>query len=676
MNFTNNANIRQTLLRLLCAVGISCAVIALATAQDIPAAADGVSNDGSGLARELFRTESTRIEGGAELITIFERKDTPDGDLPLVSVLRDDLGDDRPENDRLRYIWLHTYTRPSLAQKLSALVPFLYFRTTNKGDVGKSPPPPIADLNAPSGAGGWDPVFWEVFRRALTIDPVRFAKTSILQYRQNKEDYKRTAIATTLAVLSIYEGAGGERALTQQELHDIQARLSIKDELLGGHMQPENLGRAYDRNLEKVRDQRAQNWELLRQTSERQGLVFEPLLMPDGTARHAILWVAQEDALKNRGRKWNGRFLNIKNPWADAKILSWKGYRETRWYDSEDREVAEGTPDAIKRTLVPLAIYGLENPKIPTILVDFRSNANPKMREMSKRALDDVLNGFVSVSIFGDLPLFLGKYAYDYVTAKRGIDIDQPSRLRSYAQLKLLLQLSDPLNESLEGEVSKRLESATLNPLQNDSVVEERLARAQYANLMAWAGTHTGLEKTLANDRREELVRVKHPGFGTRMGFNLAHVFTFGAYTHRETSTPDLMAKMDLKRRLDYHERYVREVAYRTNDPEIDSNSEKLKHSLAFLSQDGSDAGGKTVRAIAKIFSAAQDDDTRSLCLAGLYKINSEGAKRELLAIYRNNQVTPHWRETSARYLKLALDEGQRISKNDVRMITGITSLE
>ena len=645
-------------------------------AQNGPTPYTAGSDGGTGLARGVFRTETTPVAGGAEIVTIFERKNGPQGDLPLVSVLRDDLGDDRPENDRLRYVWLHTYTRPSAAQRLAAIVPFLYARTSNKGGIGTKPPPAIADLNRPSGLGGWNSVFWEVFRRALTNDPVRFAKTTILQYRQNREDYKRTAVATTLAVLSMYEQTTGERALSQQEFHDIQARLSVRDEILGAHMQPENLGRVYDKHVQRTRDERAQNWELLRQTSERQGLIFEPLLMPDGTARHAILWISQEDAAKDQGRKWNGRFLNIANPWNDKRVLSWTGYKEYRWYDSEDVEAAEGTPGATKRTLVPLAVYGLDNPKIPTILVDFRNNANPKMRELSKRVLDDVVNGFISVSIFGDLPLFLGKYTYDYVTGKRGIDIDQPSRLRSYAQLKLLLQLTDSMDSGLETEVAKRLESATLNPLQNDTAVEERLAREQYNNLISWASADNGLPRKIAEDRREELIRVKHPGFAVRAGLSLAHLITFGAYTHRETSTPELMAKLDLGRQLDYHERYVREVAFRTNDPEVDSNAERLRHSLAFLSQDGSNAGGKTVRAIAKIFSSSLDDDTRSLCLAGLYKINNEIAKRELLAIYRNNQVTPQWRETSARYLKLALGEGQRISKNDVRTIVGINSLE
>ena len=80
-----------------------------------------------------FRVEKIPVAGGAEIITIFARKDNfgdglRDGaaEIPLLSVMRDTLGDDRPENDRLRYVWVHSYTRASFWQKAAAFVPGLY----------------------------------------------------------------------------------------------------------------------------------------------------------------------------------------------------------------------------------------------------------------------------------------------------------------------------------------------------------------------------------------------------------------------------------------------------------------------------------------------------------------------------------------------------------------------
>ncbi len=52
---------------------------------------------------------------GAELLTIFGRLDGMRGEgrpaleVPLISIVRDTLGDSDPENDRLRYVWMLTY---------------------------------------------------------------------------------------------------------------------------------------------------------------------------------------------------------------------------------------------------------------------------------------------------------------------------------------------------------------------------------------------------------------------------------------------------------------------------------------------------------------------------------------------------------------------------------------
>lgn len=40
--------------------------------------------------------------------------------------------------------------------------------------------------------------------------------------------------------------------------------------------------------------------------------------------------------------------------------------------------------------LISLAVYGLDYPRIPARLVDFRKGLNPKSRELSRYAVDDV----------------------------------------------------------------------------------------------------------------------------------------------------------------------------------------------------------------------------------------------------------------------------------------------
>jgi len=628
-----------------------------------------------------FRVEKVRVDGGAEILTIFARPaDTSssakdkDAEIPLVSVLRDTLGDKKQENDQLRYVWMLTHTRPSRGQKVAAFVPFLYSRTTNKKSSGTDPPPPIIDLK-PSERGPWSKAFQFIFNKVILNEFGVGVKSSVLQYKQNKADYKNTAIARTLTVLSLYQNQAGssERLLKETELSDIQARLWLKDKTFGWHMQSENLTRVFDKELAKTRDIRSQNWELLRQYSEAQGLYFDPLEMPDGSARHALVWTSAADIEVNKNNNFDSRFLNIKNPWKDSDLANWKGYSQVRWFDENSREVLPDTPNATPKTLIPLAIYGLDFPKIPALLVDFRDNRNVKRREMSKRILHDITSNVLSLGQFSNLPYFLGRLSYGYITGKRGMDINQTSRMRSYSQLKLLLALDADLSKELRDEIAQRLESATLNPLENDVDVEAKLARAQYENLLAYARRPDGLPKQLDKDRREEMVKLVHSG-KQRFLYSAAHFFSFGLFTKREKATPELMAALDTRRQLDWHERNLREIAHSSAKPEIDSDVETLKRSLQFISENGAAAKEKTTRALAKIFTITDDETMRRMCVTGLYRINNSAAKKQLLAIYNNAKVTENWRNLCAHYLKLALEEGQQIATRDARMIAAIAA--
>src|ERR1043166_7009456 len=102
------------------------------------------------------------------------------------------------------------------------------------------------------------------------------------------------------------------------------------------------------------------------------------------------------------------------------------------------------------QSMIPLGLYGLDNPKIPMLLVDFRDSYNPKKREMSRRVLNDLTRNVLSVSKFGNLPFFLGRTVFDFVTGRRGMDINQPSRLQTYSQLKLFLARSEEHTSELQ----------------------------------------------------------------------------------------------------------------------------------------------------------------------------------------------------------------------------------
>ena len=623
-----------------------------------------------------FSTETIKIQGGAELVTIFYKtngtfdKTGPEESkyVPLLSVLRDTLGDETLENDRLRYVWMLTYTKPSLMQKFMAAVPFNYRRWGSKQEAGKTIPPPIADINGSSGQI-WDAILWQILRRGWAGPPGDKLKMYWGPIRQNTAEYKRTGIAEALTILSLYEQVKGEHVFTDQEMLDIKTRLGLTEKPFGGQMQRENYLRANDRGLVEGNANRGQTRELLRRFTESQGLYFEPLEMVDGSAKHAISWVFKEDLEANKDRKWEGRFLNIKSPWNDKRLLNWKGYSEVRWFDAESREVEPDTPGAVKKTLIPLAVYGLDHPHVPIILVDFRDTGNPKKREMTGRAFGDIMGNVLSFTKGGGIALTVGKYLYGFMLGRRGTDMNQPSRLRSYSQLKMILAMDESLNEEFRKEIAKGVEKVSINPLENDLEAELNLARGQYKNLVEYAKSPEGLRLKLEKDHILEMTLAAHGG-KMPLTKSIMQMLTFGLYKYRVKPTPELAAKSDLLRQLNYHERRIRETAYYSVRPEIDSNVAALMRSLSFVAQRGDLAGGKTAKAIGKIFAGTLDDDIRTACLAGLYKINNSAAKNELLTIQNNQRNEARWRDSATEYLKKARAAGQQVSKRNPALAT------
>ncbi len=667
---------RSAILAMLAAAVLATALRAqtVEPAQTLPQEVSSSTEDAKAFP---FSTETIKIEGGAELVTIFYKtngtfdKTGPEESkyVPLLSVLRDTLGDETLENDRLRYVWMLTYTKPSLMQKFMAAVPFNYRRWGNKQEAGKTIPPPIADINGSSGQI-WDAILWQILRRGWAGPPGDKLKMYWGPIRQNTAEYKRTGIAEALTILSLYEQVKGERVFTDQEMLDIKTRLGLTEKPFGGQMQRENYLRANDRDLVGGNANRGQTRELLRRFTESQGLYFEPLEMVDGSAKHAISWVFKEDLEANKDRKWEGRFLNIKSPWGDKRLLDWKGYSEVRWFDAESREVEPDTPGAVKKTLIPLAVYGLDHPHVPIILVDFRDTGNPRKREMTGRAFGDIMGNVLSFTKGGGIALTVGKYLYGFMLGRRGTDMNQPSRLRSYSQLKMILAMDESLNEEFRKEIAKGVEKVSINPLENDLEAELNLARGQYKNLVEYAKSPEGLRLKLEKDRILEMTLAAHGG-KMPLTKSIMQMLTFGLYKYRVKPTPELAAKSDLLRQLNYHERRIRETAYYSVRPEIDSNVATLMRSLSFVAHRGDLAGGKTAKAIGKIFAGTLDDDIRTACLAGLYKINNSAAKNELLTIQNNRRNEARWRDSATEYLKKARAAAQQqVSKRNPALAT------
>lgn len=625
-------------------------------------------------ASEVFRLERVQVDGGAELITIHAKLSglgtpttssvpsaSPGSEanpwVPMVTVLRDTLGDANPENDRLRYVWPLTYTRPTMRQRFLGAIPFLYARVGNKKHVSDKAPPPVMDLAAPD-RDVWNRIFWTALQ-SLLLDPYGTpVKASTRSYRQNVSDYRKSHIIRALSVLSLYQAIaeGGPNgparpAFTESELAEIQARLLLTDKTFGGLIDSLNLARYSDKSSTSILDERGHNWDLLRQRAEAESLYFEPLQMPDGSTTHALLWVAREDLAKTPPREYVKRFLNIECPWTDKRLRRWQGHVETRYLDPENRPVSPDQPGARAVDMIPLALYGLDHPKIPILLVDFRDGLNPKKREMSRRALQDVTRNILSLSRVGDVPYFLSRTVFDFVTGRRGMDINQPSRLRTYSQLKLLLALNESLDSELREEIGNRVEKVSLNPLENDLNAEARVAREQYAALIKYAKSPKGLPAMLNRDRRAELVAQKHQKVGRAL-FRLANILSFGKYTHREKDSPEVEARLDISRRLGYHTRFLRQVAQSSPQIDVVWNLDDVKRSLRFIAEHGSEADSRAISATAKIFARTEDNETRRTCLESLSRIDNPKARKELIRISQNIDLDPAWKQLITSYLQ------------------------
>jgi hypothetical protein len=655
-----------------------------------------------------LRIERLTLTGGSELLTVFGRLDgmKANGEVspeaPLLSVVRDTLGDDNPENDRLRYVWMLTYTKPTLTKRIAAAIPFLYQSVGNKRKASGGPPAPIIDLtNARHET--WNRFFWYGLQHAFFDTYGLPLKASSRTYRQNLMDYRSAHVTQALTILGTFQNlqqrARNENeflarsddprpqlvatslnaanttaavdlkpAFTIGEMLELRARLLLSGKFFGGLFGPDKYPDTVGKYETKSLDRSGHNWDLLRQQAEADGLYFEPLKMPDGTATHAVLWISKSDLAEQDNRRFSGRFLNIKNPWTDPRLKQWTGYCETRFYDDQNLRVTQPGANVRSVEMIPLAVYGLNHPKIPALLIDFRNGLNPKKREMSGRVFNDVAKNVLSLSSFGNLPYFAGRKVYNFLTGRRGIDVNQPSRVRSYSELKLLLAFNSTIDPKLRSELERRLETVSLNPLSNDSDSEIELARQQYAALVEFARRDDGLPAKIERDRRAEMVPLVHGPFA-RFMIGLGNVLTFGRYVHRENGTPELAGRMEIARRMKHHTRYLEEVAKSSPQIEVVWNMADVRTSLRFLADRADAANGSSARAAALVFQHTNETETRLLCLDVLSRINDKTARKEMLRIFREQQPQSEWRGTVAARLRQAVTDDARVKPAEARSL-------
>jgi hypothetical protein len=331
-----------------------------------------------------------------------------------------------------------------------------------------------------------------------------------------------------------------------------------------------------------------------------------------------MLWIARDEI--ESPRPFDGKFLGIQNPYGDDRLRTWSGIMVTRYYDPAGREVGAGTRGAKRRELIPLALYGLDYPKVPLLLVDFRNTHAPKRREMLGRAAADVITGVLGVSRWGNWPYLAGSWGWNFLRARHGTPTNEKKRLDAYSAVRRWLALDHSLDQAVRKDMQRRLEILGVNPLEESVLGENELARMQYAALLKYASDPEGLPARLEKDREAERTGYSH-GTWTRSGLMLARLATLGINRHREGAHGTLLTVLDKERRAAREIRFLESVLASSPRPELVWDMDEVRKALDTLAATGVPA--RSAKAVEKILARPTDAQTRAMLESALDNLHA-----------------------------------------------------
>lgn len=571
-----------------------------------------------------YRVESQPVADGAELVTVFGRLENPasgsqNPDVPLLTVLRDSLGDSDPANARLRYVWILTSTRPTLWQRAASALSFGFFRARSKTHASRVPAPTL-DLASP-----YKSVYGNLFSDGLQVlefDPLGAAiRSTTRTYRGNSSDYTNLQVFQALSTLdNLNRDPDRSSVLSEGQFRELYARLSLSTHAFGGLVRERQLSKYYDKQTSQLEQTRGHNWDLLRQRAELNGLIFEPLTPASDTLgeapvtpSEALLWIARSDLDGRAERQFNGQFLSIANPWTDDRLMHWTGYTQTRYFDSDNHPVPAGTPGARAEEMIPLALYNLDYPRVPLLLVDFRDSLKPKRREMVNQGASSMVTGVLGLTRFGNPEFFAAEALWMFVRGRHGFAVNRNARLEAYSEAREFLAMDSGLDPALKIQLQRRLDHLALNPRENDVSHEATLAREQYAALLKYAESPRGAAK-LERDRRKELEAYTQSA-GRRMAMGLGRMFTRGPRVDPEKPDSTLNIQLSAYRSSDYHMRFLNQLLASSPSPDVVWDSGVISRSVSALSSDAN-ATPQAQHLVSEVCARSTDSDILATCLS------------------------------------------------------------
>jgi hypothetical protein len=526
--------------RWACSVVFSFALSAVAFAAGSP---EPVLLGPSQAAPGSVRSEVVPVANGAQLVVFFERVPDHDGvregEMPLFAVLRDTLSDDNSANDRLRQVWIFTYSAPSIAQRIAAGIPFFYHRSGLDSGSAAHTPRPVVDMAQPA-RGAWRHAAYAAVQ-AEVFDPFgAISRLTTRSYGINLGEYRKTHINE---IVNLMHGHADDitTALTPAEFEDLSTRLLLNQRLLGPWVTEEKLPSVFMKSTEEEAENRGRNWDLLRQAAERNGLYFEPLHLADAPDSFAMVSIAQRDATTPANHPFNAQFLRIADPFQDTRISSWKGYSSVWTLDRDGVRVQDGAPGSNQVRMIPLAVYSLDYPGVPLLLIDFRDPSHPQRSEMGLRLANDITTGVLGLTTFGNLSYSAAKTGYLFVHKRHGAATDRMSRRNAFVQLRHALGVDDSLDPELRRDLTTRIEKLNLDPVEKSWSQETRAAWRQYDALMNYATNPRGMARLVETDRWQEY-RASRTGVFRR---SVSGVF----HRRAPTLTAEQIGELELLRR-------------------------------------------------------------------------------------------------------------------------------
>jgi hypothetical protein len=597
------------------------AVLLLAILGGEPVAANGSTY--------LWRV--TPVERTAQLATLFcqkcEKESVDTGDVPLISVLRDTLGDDDPENDRLTSVWLLTYSRPSVVQRLLSAIPFFYWRMGNgsrkSAAKGTAPLLDLTSLQHPM----INTVERDVLQWAMLDPSTMPIRATSRAYRTNETDHERLHIEEAISYLRESPSGNGPSTLTAKQIDSLIARLELRKKLLGGFVSERRATRIGEEAKIRYEHIRSRNWELLREYADKTGLYFEPLNLAGTSGEYAILWFPLEESAEPEGTQlgpiW--KLLNIKNPWKDARLTSASVTGDARDLDADGSLLPIGKSGVRQVKLLPLSVYSLDYPKMPLLLVDFRNTMHVKGHEMTQRSINEVTAGVIGISHFTNWYYYMAADLYDFIESRHGAATNLSSRLDCYSQFRVKLQLDDQLDSRLRHEMQQRLDSLAVNPLESAAQSETAAATTRYSILQQEAATGR-LAESVERDRRAELaldVETKK----RVLGDDALHIASFGTYTHRAKPNLQNRGLIDSYRRTQYALAWLDEISDGGTPPEVAYDTTKIQHAIEELKAAMPEVRSRDLRAhaaatLARMRNLSHDDALQADCSTAIASLN------------------------------------------------------